>query len=116
MIIKLCNNGERVLFYHNSISALDSLDNVLMVGKGIRYIIDNVEVRNKLILQYGKKDVLYLLCPEERDTSKKTIRVHLTSTFTDYNKYNSLNEVDPSEDIVPVILDRMKEEEGLMNV
>ena len=111
MILKISNNGERLSFYHADITKHTTLDNVLLVGKGIREIVDDINIRQQLLAQYGKNGVVYLLSPEDKDTKKQMIKVHSAVSAFDYNTVNLLDEIDLTTDIVPTILDRTRTEE-----
>lgn len=111
MILKISNNGERIEFYHEDVTKHTTFDNVLLIGKGIREIVDDVHVRRELISKFGENGIVYLLSPEYRDIENQVIHVYSTSKAFDYNAVNLLDEIDLTTGIVPTILDRSKTEE-----
>lgn len=111
MILKITNNGERITFTDENILNLPTLDNVLMIGKGIVNVIEDLNVRQALLQQFGLNGEIYILSPEEKDMEQKVLIVKTPNSMPDHMSCNILNEIDLNSDLVPTVLDRFRKEE-----
>lgn len=108
MLIQMTNKGNSITFTNSNIEEFSNVENVIVVAKGIKDILQNSTIRKYLIDNFGKDDVIYLVCPDTVDKIKNQVLFSTIDYSLDSNNENILNAIGMEDDTIPMVIDRRK--------